>query len=87
MELREVAAVDLFPRSGGIMRIDLGDQIQNQKTLAQCEYYSQLKQKAEEKVAQSEDATVDSGSKSAIIDGNHHSQITHEAGHKGSQRL
>jgi len=51
MELREVAAVDLFPRSGGIMRIHLGDQIQNQKTLAQSQ--------AEEKAAQSEDATVD----------------------------
>jgi hypothetical protein len=45
----EVASVDYFPRTGGAIRIDIGDQILDRKLLAQCqEYYSQLRQKAAE---------------------------------------
>jgi hypothetical protein len=45
----EVAAIDLFPRSGGTMRVDIGDQITNAKLAAQCEeYYVQLRQKMED---------------------------------------
>ena len=35
----EVVAVDLFPRTGGTMRVDLGDQIKDPKLIAQCEEY------------------------------------------------
>jgi hypothetical protein len=42
----EVAKVDHFPRTGGTVRIDIGDQIIDRRLLAQCEeYYSQLLQK------------------------------------------
>jgi hypothetical protein len=45
----EVVAVDLFPRTGGTMRVDLGEQITNTKLVAQCEeYYVQLQQNTAE---------------------------------------
>src|SRR6266403_398407 len=52
----EVAAMDFFPRTGGSLRVDLGDQILDPKKLALCEeYYDQLQQKlAENKTTKSE---------------------------------
>jgi len=45
-----VAATDIFPRSGGTMRIDVGDQITDENMLSQCEEnYVELVQKIEEK--------------------------------------
>jgi hypothetical protein len=46
----EVAGVHVFPPSGeALVRIDIGDQIRDTKTIAQCEeYFSQLQQKAAE---------------------------------------
>jgi len=42
----QIAAVDYFPRSGGTVRHDVGDQIVDEKTIAQCEaYYAELQQK------------------------------------------
>ena len=45
-----VAATHIFPPGGGNVRFDLGDQITEPKTLAQCEeYYEELLQRLEEK--------------------------------------
>lgn len=45
----EVAGVDYFPRTGGTLRIDVGDQILDAKKIVQCEeYYEQLRQKLAE---------------------------------------
>jgi hypothetical protein len=58
----EVVAVDLFPRTGGTMRVDLGDQITNTKLVAQCEeYYVQLRQKA------AEDETMKEGDRVRVM--------------------
>jgi len=58
----EVAAVDLFPRSGGTMHVDLGDQITHPKLLTQCEeYYAQLRQKMED------DKTLTKGDRVRVI--------------------
>jgi hypothetical protein len=47
----EVAAIDLFPRSGGTLRIDLGNQIIDAKALSLCEqYYSQVREAAAAKL-------------------------------------
>lgn len=44
-----VAATDLFPRTGGTMKVTPGDQITDPKTVALCEdYYTQLQKKAAE---------------------------------------
>ena len=48
----EVARVDYFPRNGATVTIDIGDQILDRRLIAQCQdYYSQLRQKAEESFA------------------------------------
>ncbi|MGA2855229.1 MAG: hypothetical protein ABSE40_00080 [Candidatus Sulfotelmatobacter sp.] len=40
----EVVGTDLFPRTGGILRVDLGDQIVDPKALALCErHYGQIR--------------------------------------------
>jgi hypothetical protein len=45
----EVAGEDYFPRTGGTLRIDVGDQILDAKKIVQCEeYYEQLQQKLAE---------------------------------------
>jgi hypothetical protein len=44
-----VAATDIFPRGGGLVRIDLGDQVTDEKVLDKCEeYFSELQQKLDE---------------------------------------
>ncbi len=48
----EIASIDYFPRSGGTVHIEVGDQILDRMITDECEgYYSQLRQKAEESVA------------------------------------
>jgi hypothetical protein len=40
----QVASTDLFPRTGGILRVDLGDEIVDPKALSLCEtYYLQIR--------------------------------------------
>lgn len=44
----DVAATDLFPRTGGTFRVTLGDQITNHEAVAQChDFYTKLKTKLE----------------------------------------
>jgi hypothetical protein len=48
---RQIASIDLFPRSGGTLHIELGDQVTDAKSLAQCrEYYAQFKEKQAEHI-------------------------------------
>jgi hypothetical protein len=45
-----VAVTHIFPPEGGDVRIELGDQIKEQKTLAECEeHYVELLQKLEKR--------------------------------------
>jgi hypothetical protein len=45
-----VTGEHIFPTTGGILRIELGEQITNKNTLTQCEKeYRELLEKAEEK--------------------------------------
>lgn len=54
----QVASMDLFPRSGGTLHIELGDQITDAKFLAQCwEYYVQFKQKEADDLVKDGDPT------------------------------
>ena len=47
----DIASTDLFPRSGGTMKVTLSEQITDEKRLSICrDFYTQLKKKiAEEK--------------------------------------
>lgn len=45
-----VAATDIFPRSGGNMHVDLGDEVTDEKMLTQCEeQYRQILQERDKK--------------------------------------
>jgi hypothetical protein len=63
-----VAAVDLFPRTGGIARIDLGDQIADAKVIDQCEeYFSQLQRKLEEMLKKGDRVRVIASGTTGVI--------------------
>lgn len=48
----EVASVDYFPRTGGNVRIDIGDQILDRRLLDRCrEYYSRLQANGRKRAA------------------------------------
>jgi hypothetical protein len=45
----DVAVIDLFPRSGGTLKVTLGEEITDAKRLSTCrDFYAQLKKKADE---------------------------------------
>jgi hypothetical protein len=63
-----VAAVDIFPRTGGIVRIDLGDQITDAKVTDQCEeYFSQLQQKLEQMMKEGDRVRVIKNGTTGVI--------------------
>jgi len=54
----QIASMDLFPRSGGTLHIELGDQVTDVKSLAQCrEYYAQFKEKEADHLVKDGDPT------------------------------
>ena len=67
----EVAGTHIFPpNSNALVRIDIGDQIFDQKTLDQCEeYYIQLQQKLDQMMKEGDQVRVIKSGTTGVIKG------------------